>query len=70
LPEAEQQGVANLFRGAIGALKNPHSHREIRIQDPTEAAEIVVFASLLLRILDRLAADRVMERPGEAEPGS
>jgi uncharacterized protein (TIGR02391 family) len=54
LPDAEQQGIANLFRGALSALKNPHSHRNIRFDDPVEAAEIVIFASLLLRILDRL----------------
>ena len=50
LPESEQQGVANLVRGAVGALKNPHSHRSIQFDDPTEAAEIVVFVSFLLRI--------------------
>ncbi len=56
LPEAEQQAIANLFRGALGALKNPHSHRKIHFDDPVEAAEIVVFSSLLLRILDRLGS--------------
>jgi uncharacterized protein (TIGR02391 family) len=56
LPEAEQQAIANLFRGALGALKNPHSQHNIRFDDPVEAAEIVIFSSLLLRILDRLGA--------------
>lgn len=54
LPVSEQQGIANLFRGALGALKNPQSHRKIRFEDPVEAAELGIFASLLLRILDRL----------------
>ena len=53
--DAEEHAVANLFRGALGAFKNPPSHRRVDFDDPTEAAEIVVLASLLLRILDRLA---------------
>jgi uncharacterized protein (TIGR02391 family) len=62
LPEAEQQAIANLFRGALGALKNPHSHRKIRFDDPVEAAELVIFASLLLRILDRLGEASRLEQ--------
>jgi uncharacterized protein (TIGR02391 family) len=53
--DAEEQAVANLFRGALGAFKNPPSHRRVDFDDPTEAAEIVLLASLLLRILDRLS---------------
>lgn len=63
LDEGEQEGIGQLFRGALLALKNPHSHREIDFDDPTEAAEIVLFASLLLRILDRLG-DAHVSGPG------
>jgi uncharacterized protein (TIGR02391 family) len=54
-PVAEQEGVMNLFVGAIALYKNPQSHRNV----PTEAvdaAEIIIFASHLLRFLDRLPA--------------
>jgi uncharacterized protein (TIGR02391 family) len=53
LPAAEQEAMANLFAGAIGLYKNPQSHRHV----PThaeDAAEVIVFASQLLRIVDRL----------------
>ena len=53
LPIAEQEAMANLFAGAIGLYKNPQSHRHV----PThaeDAAEVIVFASQLLRIVDRL----------------
>lgn len=49
----EQVGRMELFKGAMGTFKNPSSHRPVDYDDPVEAAEIVLFADLLHRILDR-----------------
>ena len=51
-PEAEREALAHLFAGAIGSYKNPHSHRTVSINDTTDAQEMVVLASHLLRIVD------------------
>jgi uncharacterized protein (TIGR02391 family) len=53
IPESEQLGLRNLFSGAIGYYKNPGSHRHFPT-DPIEVAETLFFASLLLRIVERL----------------
>jgi uncharacterized protein (TIGR02391 family) len=51
-PEAERESLAHLFAGAIGSYKNSHSHRTVSINDETEAQEMVVLSSHLLRIVD------------------
>lgn len=51
-PTSEQEALMQLFTGAVGSYKNPHSHRHIDMTDPVEAVEIVVLASHLLKIVD------------------
>lgn len=50
--EAEREALMHLFAGAVGSYKNPHSHRNVPMEDADEATEIVMLASHLLRIVD------------------
>jgi uncharacterized protein (TIGR02391 family) len=56
LDPEERNARRELFAGAIGTIKNPTSHREVRYDDPTEASEAILLADPLMRILDGVPA--------------
>lgn len=66
LEAGEAQARMALFWGAIGVYKNPPSHRIVNIEESQEAAEAVLFANNLLRIVSRVEkADAVDTAEGE-----
>jgi uncharacterized protein (TIGR02391 family) len=59
----EQHALMELYAGAIGYFRNPPSHRKVDYDNPTMAAEVVLLADLLLRVLDRIVRDTEPEPP-------
>jgi uncharacterized protein (TIGR02391 family) len=53
LPLGEQEAMGHLFAGAFGVYRNSTGHRHVPT-DPEQAAEVIMLASQLLRIVDRL----------------
>jgi uncharacterized protein (TIGR02391 family) len=53
LPTGEQEAMSHLFAGAFGVYRNSTAHRYVPT-DPEQGAEVIMFASQLLRIVDRL----------------
>ncbi len=54
--KGEQEGRRMMFAGAYASLRNPSGHRDVDYDEVSEAAEAVVVASLLMRVLDRVEA--------------
>ena len=54
IPSGEQEAMAHLFAGAFGLYRNSTGHRYVPTE-PEQAAEVIMFASQLLRIVDRIA---------------
>ena len=64
---SEAQALSDLFAGAVGLFKNPPSHRRVDYASPTEAAEAVLLADLLLRLLDKTPGHEAVMREGSDE---
>ena len=50
--KSEEEGLRFLFAGMIGTYRNAFAHRDVHIENVTEALTIVMFASHLLHIID------------------
>ncbi|MEV6649096.1 TIGR02391 family protein [Streptomyces sp. NPDC051219] len=62
--ESERNGMQFLFKGAMGALRNPRMHGPDDKDNRDEAEELLVFASFLMRRLDIEDERRKAAAPG------
>jgi hypothetical protein len=60
---SKQDATSELFAGLMGAFKNASSHRDLQLDSPIEAASIIHFAGLLVRVVDRAKERRSVEVP-------
>ena len=61
----EQVGLMELFKGTFGAVRNVVMHTEAEWSDDIEAAEYVLLADLLMRLLDK-AEGRLADQSANA----
>src|SRR5260221_450240 len=57
-PESEQRALRFLMVGSNGLFRNPRGYRDVELDDPKEAAELLIVASHLLRMVESRAATR------------
>jgi uncharacterized protein (TIGR02391 family) len=62
-PEAEQRAMRFLMVGSNGLFRNPRGHRDVELDDPKEAAELLIVASHLLRMVERRDVARKAQGP-------
>jgi uncharacterized protein (TIGR02391 family) len=60
-PDSERRAMHELFRGAIGAFKNPTSHKIVPDYDVTRARQVVGLVDVLLQLLQETRRRDPME---------